>query len=89
MFNRLILMAGLVLVTAGCTSGLKDRSAGAIGCRSSDIQLSEDGFGLNDFAGALVGSGGAKTWVAECHGQSYVCSASGVATNCTPMKGSK
>jgi hypothetical protein len=74
----LTLLAGL----SGCTS-LADVSSGQIGCPPEQIAISDD-----------AQTWGARTWKAECNGQTFTCSAHGGGENstaqvsCTPMAGS-
>lgn len=59
--------AVVVSLVAGCVAGtaaLRDISAGRIGCPPDRIRIVNDRFG-----------GGTRTWVAECDGRSYQCSA--------------
>ena len=71
------LWCAVALLAAGCGiashSTYKRLTAGAIGCTEDEITLRG--------AQRIVGAG-ATSWVAECHGREFVCSAS-TSVNCT------
>jgi hypothetical protein len=78
---KLILLASVVLVITGCASATADwaatNSAGAIGCLSKDVTISD-----YDTTQLVVAE-----WVAECKGKKYICSTRGTSsTNCTESK---
>src|SRR4051794_38400030 len=63
-------IVGMVLAwlsLSACVPSLESRSAGQVGCTPDEISVSnqQTQFGL-------VQSG--ETWVAECHGRTFVCS---------------
>jgi len=67
-----ILLLGLV---SGCsvTGKLKDISSGQTGCAPSDVKISEENVGMFNST---------PTWMAECEGTKYVCSAAGKQFTC-------
>jgi len=79
------LIIGLCATLGGCAS-LREASAGQVGCRPSDIEISDDSVGWST-----------RTWTATCNGRSHSCayvatgggdgSTSGQ-VNCSPMGGS-
>lgn len=56
--------AALLLASVGCTEALKGPTSGQIGCAEREITITEDSHGQY-----------ARTWTAECRGQTYYCSA--------------
>ncbi len=79
-------VAIFLMTSVGCAGDRAALSAGQIGCRKSDIVISEEDTG-NGYA----------NWVATCHGKSYLCTSEatggkygGSSTRCTELqKGTK
>lgn len=77
------LCAALGVLGLGCTT-LADVSSGQVGCPPEEITITDE-----------RQSWGAKTWTAQCRGQTYQCSghgggeASTPQVSCTPMGGTQ
>lgn len=59
-----LFVALVFLIAPGCGANLRAASSGEIGCPESEIEISEDS-----------GGGGSRTWIAECRGRVFYCSA--------------
>jgi hypothetical protein len=76
---RMMVLAACGVGAVACAS-LKDASAGQVGCKPDDIEISDDSVGF-----------GSHTWTATCRDRSYSCAyvqtvgGSGGQVNCSPM----
>lgn len=66
---------------SGCGPSLQAKSAGLIGCKAADVQISDED-----------GGWGSQEWTATCHGRRYACSSfaageDAVQSACSPMSG--